>query len=700
MKLNYKDYIAIGVAVTLGLLFLVYPMFSFTFAAVGVIDDTNPRFSAYDTSFSDIKPFVEDLEKLNYNTQGSIFYDGSSSDDGVYDYKVRSIVSTPTLLLGDLIDPKSTVYIAVGIERSYTQDEITAIESFLARGGHVIIADDFGNANQLAKDFGVTFYGGQFYDEAFDTNANYTIVQAHIGSDIYDKDGVKVWTKDHPYGDGVWDDDQDADGKIDEDDNTGSSRNYDDDRDNARLNKDLRDNDNDGVVDNPTEDEGIDEDPMDDDVVFRTNGDADILWNGHKSIDLEWLDGKSNDDDNGDGEIDRLDIIDEDLQTYELITYKPTGLSSSVNPWVWAYGSSKSFIDMNDDGMLSIPSIEDLKGENADEVSSIGNEIQICVEIPVADDGSGAVDIITGESMETIREISSDPKKYRVRELNQDADKVITELGSIVFISDPSLFMKDLYELNHISYDVNLPWDPIGNGEDDDGDGMIDEDREILRETGEISDRDDEDLNDLMDNTPDYWSREEVAHPWLDDDMEGKPKYDYDNQQFLLDLIRHLCPAKQGETNLILIDESRHIEPGHLLKPIYGVMEVTGYLTSSPYYAYPIIVEIGFLMIFTALLIKDKESWAHRFDISVLSPRKQMPRDINLQTIKLRLATREKIRLKRGLSPEEFSSLNESTIMATLKDPELIELVQNKDRTYSAQEIKRLMDKIKKIQAI
>ena len=188
--------------------------------------------------------------------------------------------------------------------------------------------------------------------------------------------------------------------------------------------------------------------------------------------------------------------------------------------------------------------------------------------------------------------------------------------------------------------------------------------------------------------------------PWLDDDMEGKPKYDYDNQQFLLDLVRHLCPAKQGETNLILIDESRHIEPGHLLKPIYGVMEVTGYLTSSPYYAYPIIVEIGFLMIFTALLVKDKESWAHRFDISVLSPRKQMPSDISLQTIKLRLSTREKIRLKRGLSPEEFSSLNESTIMATLKDPELIELVQNKDRTYSAQEIKRLMDKIKKIQAI
>ena len=94
------------------------------------------------------------------------------------------------------------------------------------------MADDFGNANQIANDYGVTFYGGQFYDDLFDRNANYTVVNAHMGSDIYDKDGVKKWTKANPVGDGVWDDDQDADGKIDEDDNSGSSQNYDDDRDN------------------------------------------------------------------------------------------------------------------------------------------------------------------------------------------------------------------------------------------------------------------------------------------------------------------------------------------------------------------------------------------------------------------------------------------------------------------------------------
>ncbi|MBN1538794.1 MAG: hypothetical protein JW939_01515 [Candidatus Thermoplasmatota archaeon] len=687
--MKWNEAIAIAVAVMMGIIFLIVPLFSLVFDVTGITDE-DPKFSAYDEDYWDISNFVEDIENYNCNVPGSIHYSGKGNNDGTYDYEVKSIVSTPTLLLGDLIDPEKTIYIAVGVERSYTQEEVRALRNFLARGGHAIIADDYGYANQIANDYGVTFFGGQFYDESFDTNVNYTQVQAHMGSDLYDVDGVKVWSKDFPYGDGVWDDDQDADGKIDEDDHTGSSRNYDDDRDNADLQKNLRDDDNDGIVDE--ENEGFDEDPIDDDVVFTPGGDAGNRWYGHLNVDLEWLNGI---DDDGD------DIIDEDLQSYELITYKPTGLSSSVNPWIWAAGTSKSFIDMDGNGILSIPTTGDLKGKNADEVSSVGNEIQFCVEIPVSDDGTGAVDVISGESMETIKEAEKQAKKFRVRELNPEADKLITELGSVVFIADPSIFMNDLYSLNHIRYDVNLPWDPEGNGEDDDGDGLIDEDREILRETGDVSQKDIDDRNNLADNSPDYWSESDVEkYPWLSEDMIGKPKLDYDNHQFLLDLIHHLCPAKEGETNLILIDESRHSQPNHLLKPVYKTMEVTGFLTSSPYYAFPIILSIGFLMIFAALLVKDKESWAHNFDISTLVPRKAVPVDNRLQTTKLRLAMREKVRLSRGLSPEEFASINESTILGSIRDPELIELLQNTDRTYTAQELQRMMEKIKKIQNI
>ncbi|MFO8051342.1 MAG: hypothetical protein R6V01_06550 [Thermoplasmatota archaeon] len=691
--MKWNEAITIAIAVLLGVIFIVVPVFSLIFEVSGATDNQE-MFSAYGDDYTDIDDFIDDIQKYNSHVEGSIF--SSKEGDDVNDYKVRSIQSTPTLLLGDLVEPEKTIYLAVGVEKSYTQEEIRALNCFLARGGHAIIADDFGYANQIANEYGVTYFGGQFYDESFDNNANYTIVTAHMGSDIYDREGGKVWTRDDPFGDGIWDDDQDGDGKIDEDDNTGSSKNFDDDRDNSKLSNNLRDDDLDGIVDE--EDEGIDEDPIDDDVMFTPGGDADDLWKpidgmkGHKNVDLEWLNGLDDDDDG---------IYDEDLQSYQLITYKPTGLSSSVNPWIWAYGSSKSFIDMDGNGILSIPTTGDLKGKNADEVSSVGNEIQICVEVPVADDGTGAVDIKSGESKETIKASDGRPKTYRVGELNMEAEKVITELGSICFISDPSIFMNDLYSLNHISFDVNLPLDPEGNGEDDDGDGLVDEDREILREAGDISRKDQEDDNDLADNAEDFWSETEVEkYWWLDESWIGEPKLDYDNKYFLMDLVHHLCPAKEGETNLILVDESRHSNDDHFFKPFYKTMEVTGFITSSPYYAYPTIFSVGFLMIFAALLVKDQESWAHNFDISVLKPRRSIPNENRLQTTKIRLALQEKIRLMRGLSPEEFSSLNESTIYSSVKDPDLIELLQNKERTFSSQELQRIMDKIKKIQKV
>ncbi|MCU0800045.1 MAG: hypothetical protein MUC62_10320 [Candidatus Thermoplasmatota archaeon] len=690
--MKWNEALAYGTAIMLGIIFVLVPILSFIGQGIGIVD-VDPKFSAYSDGSYDIRPFMEDLERYNSHVRSSVYFRNSVKDnDGVYDYETKSIVSSPVILLGKLIDPSNSLYIAVGIEKAYTQEEIEALNSYLTRGGHVIVADDFGNANSLAQYYGVTYFGGQLFDERFDKDVNYTLVTSRLGSDVYDLDGVNnnIWTPNNPFNDGVWDDDQDADGKIDEDDNTGSSKNYDDDRDNSKLKKDLWDDDNDGIVDE--ENEGIDEDPIDDDVVFMgPNGDSNVLWYGHKNVDLERLDGIDNDGDQ---------IVDEDLMTYEVITYKPTGLSSSVNPWVWATGTSKSFIDMDNNRILSIPS-GNLKGKNADEISSIGNEIQICVELPVADDGTGAVDVVSGESKETFKEADGSPQKYKVGNRNQDSDKVITELGSIVFISDPSIFMKDLYDLNHISYDVNLPDDPQGNNEDDDGDGLIDEDREILREVGQVSDEDQQDANNLADNTDDYWSQAEVdGFPWLSQSMVGKPKLDYDNRQFLLDLVHHLCPAKEGETNLVLIDESRHLTDKHMLVPIYKTFEVTGFLTSSPYYAYPIIISLGFLLIFSTLMVRDKESWVHNFDISELVPRKGVPVDNKLQTTKLRLAMREKVRLIRGLSPEEFSSLNERTIISSVKDPDLIELLQNQDRIYSPQEVQRLMEKIKKIQNI
>ena len=166
--MKWNEAVAIAVAVVMGVIFLIVPLGSLILDVGGIIDE-DPKYSAYDGDYWDIDDFIEDVEDYNAHVPGSIYYNGKGNNDGTYDYQVKSIVSTPTLLLGDLIDPKTTVYVAVGVERSYTQEEIRALRSFLAKGGHAVIADDFGNANQIAKDFGVTYFGGQFFDERFES---------------------------------------------------------------------------------------------------------------------------------------------------------------------------------------------------------------------------------------------------------------------------------------------------------------------------------------------------------------------------------------------------------------------------------------------------------------------------------------------------------------------------------------------------
>ena len=311
------------------------------------------------------------------------------------------------------------------------------------------------------------------------------------------------------------------------------------------------------------------------------------------------------------------------------------------------------------------------------------------MEVPVARDGSGAVDIKTGECVYTnpdFEKPKGQVKKYPLKEL--------PDLGSIVFISDPSMFINDLYTMNHITFDVCYPEDPTGNGRDDDGDGLIDEDREIASEAGTISKEDEEDPNNIVDNTPDVWT---IDRPDLFGRKRGDPMYDYDNWRFLLTLIYHLVPPTEGETVTVLIDESKHFVSSPPLKTVYGTLGKTAFVTSDPYLAASV---IGFLtMLFVAITyaLREKESWIHRFNITELHPRRNLPRDARVQTMRLRLALQEKIRLVKGLSTEEFASLNKSVILSAIRDPELQELLRDENKVYSPEDMERLMEKIKKI---
>jgi hypothetical protein len=352
---------------------------------------------------------------------------------------------------------------------------------------------------------------------------------------------------------------------------------------------------------------------------------------------------------------------------------------------------------MDGDGKISIPDENLLKkGRLADEISSPGHEIQLIVEVPISPDGT-QIDIRNGDWVY--------PDGERV---DPPGDFHISDAGSIVFISDPGLFIDDEYTLDHITFDVRKPFKPTGNAIDDDLDGLTDEDREIASETG-IADNEFEmkDKNLVKDNTGgDYIILDNLTdmklaktiYPasMLDTDRNSGniiiKAYDYDNAIFIEHLLYYLLP----EGGTLIYDESRHEQPSELLVPIYKSLSRLTWLTSSTWLSVSITASAAIILAFAVMIIKEKENWIHRFNITHLTSRENLPITNQMQTEAIRKAMFEKVRLTRGLSPEEFQELDKTRIMASIKDPELRELIGNETAVYDSKRLSSMSEKIRR----
>ncbi len=104
--------------------------------------------------------------------------------EGDRNFDVMGIVGSPTLLR-NVKDPQETLYIAVGVEVQYTPAERETLREFVRQGGRAIIADDFGYADELSNEYGVTFYGQQMYDEKYIENNSFPLVQAEFNLNPY-----------------------------------------------------------------------------------------------------------------------------------------------------------------------------------------------------------------------------------------------------------------------------------------------------------------------------------------------------------------------------------------------------------------------------------------------------------------------------------------------------------------------------------
>ena len=147
------------------------------------ITNSGSQLSAYDDDWNDISAFRDDLNSMGVKT--------------------HSLVSSP-LLLNEIENPEETVYIIAGVEKDtislprftndesvislhendgYTTSEIEAITAFVARGGTIIVMDDFGYSTGVAEAFGIEYSGHKLYDAgSWTLDYNYIWINA---SDSY-----------------------------------------------------------------------------------------------------------------------------------------------------------------------------------------------------------------------------------------------------------------------------------------------------------------------------------------------------------------------------------------------------------------------------------------------------------------------------------------------------------------------------------
>jgi len=124
------------------------------------------QLSAYSDDWRDVSAFRSSLEKGGYATS--------------------SIVSTPLILnISEGVYPDGRVLVILGVERPYLPDEIDTIVGFVAEGGCLLLADDFGYGNPLADTFGLGFSGRMLYSSAFDRNPSFPKLNATLTGTRY-----------------------------------------------------------------------------------------------------------------------------------------------------------------------------------------------------------------------------------------------------------------------------------------------------------------------------------------------------------------------------------------------------------------------------------------------------------------------------------------------------------------------------------
>ena len=144
----------------------------------------------------------------------------------------------------------------------------------------------------------------------------------------------------------------------------------------------------------------------------------------------------------------------------------------------------------------------------------------------------------------------------------------------------------------------------------------------------------------------------------------------------------------------IVFDESRHVT-GVLSAPFTDAMSTIVLLTSDAFLKWLIILNILLLLLVAIMVVPEKPNWRHVFDLTRFRERPEKV-DPGSYRQRVREALMTKVRIFNDLTRDEMALKPPAEVQTMIGNPRLVELAYSQNRTYSPEELRELLQTIRR----
>ncbi|MEE3083157.1 MAG: hypothetical protein VX320_03580, partial [Candidatus Thermoplasmatota archaeon] len=144
----------------------------------------------------------------------------------------------------------------------------------------------------------------------------------------------------------------------------------------------------------------------------------------------------------------------------------------------------------------------------------------------------------------------------------------------------------------------------------------------------------------------------------------------------------------------IVFDESRHVT-GIMSAPFTDAMATIVLLTSDAFLKWLIILNVLLLLLVAIMVVPEKANWRHVFDLTRFRERPEKI-DPNSYRQRVREALMAKVRIFHDLTRDEMAMKAPAEVQTMIGDPRLTELAYSQNRTYSPEELRALLQTIRR----